>query len=767
VKKILQTIIVSISIKIVFASNIDLLSLLQEQQKLLSEEQHAWSRHYAPVSGTLKSANSNEDLEKEFSSISLSTRPHPEIYSFYLRDDTEKDFQLVQDPATSSIRIVRLYGPTEEGLVNYVTMSTAPTARETLSHTRSATYSEKRKKGNELRKKRSTSYPEGCLAYNYTVKSGSSILLNRGHGTDHSDTSEHPGLLSTRDPENYTPQNEFYNGNVRGPLVEKLRSNGQDYKEISIYHRDHDYHVEDHANISTSCNVPLPEGFVFLVFNKETSGSEVCVQEAYYFPNLINYTEITPTSLPAGQTLFDYFCNLFQIKEEYFKEWFWNPAITLGDTDSHLEQLNLAEYLTEKLLALSHFYFKDFSEEQIPPKARAALLSSLLEWNAQAAATLEFIGLEQQLNLVHLYRVSRNFYELDARYTSEKMQEMKKFLKDQSVSETASDIVQELFEEIQEKRLSFLQTQQALQSLIHYIQEIEHNDPDYWENAKPFLEPVEDRDFLQTFGTPYLIDVFCPDHKTIKIDGFSHSFRLSTLKPKTDLKALTELVGGFNIRDMDKAEKVLEIVESRARTIQTTIQDKLAFVAFYSDADKFPCSAKAEEWEGVLKAQIEEGTSLLEKRQIADFYGLRNIREKQVFWLEQLVKQLDREPTIENFLAIAHWCGQPTGAFLQETNETTDHFVRSGSFTLGLNIYAALIFNKYEEVKRISPGYITEYLKKLVMIDNKTSDWLGIIFPLEAFSTDDEIIMEMLKKIETSILKHFPIETVAPGLRRV
>lgn len=480
---------------------------------------------------------------------------------------------------------------------------------------------------------------------------------------------------------------------------------------------------------------------------------------------MINYAEITPTSLPVGQTLFDYFCNVFQIKEEYFKEWFWNPAITLGDTDTHLEQLNLAEYLTEKLLALSHFYFKDFSEEQIPPKARAALLSTLLEWNAQAAATLEFIGLEQQLNLVHLYRVSRNFYELDARHASEKMQDMRKFLKDKSVSETTSGIVQELFEGINEKILSFLQAQQALQDLIHYIQETEHNDPDYWEDAKPFLEPVKDRDFRETFGTPYLIDVFCPDHKIITIGSFSRRFRLSTLKPKADLKALTELVGGFDIKDMSKAEKVLEIVESRAKTIQTTIQDKLTFVAFYSDADKFPCSAKAEEWEDVLKAQIAEGTSLLEKRQIADFYGLRNIREQQVFWLEQLVQQLDQEPTTENFLAIAHWCGQPTGAFLQKTNETTYHFVRSGSFTLGLNIYAALIFNKYEEVKRISPGYITEYLKKLVMIDNKPSDWLGIIFPLEAFSTDDEIIMEMLKKIETSILKHFPIKTVVPGLR--
>lgn len=250
------------------------------------------------------------------------------------------------------------------------------------------------------------------------------------------------------------------------------------------------------------------------------------------------------------------------------------------------------------------------------------------------------------------------------------------------------------------------------------------------------------------------------------IGGFPREFRLSTMKPKNDLKALTELVGGFDIKDLDKAEEVLEIIESRAKKTRTTIQDNLAFVAFYTDSDKFPCPEKAEEWEITLKTKIAEGASLLEKRQIADFYGLRNIREQQVFWLKQIVQQLDQEPTTKNFFDIANWCEQPTGAFLQNTNETTELLSRTGYFMLGLNIQTVLRFHSLEEVNRIYPNFKDEYEKKIEMIDMKKPGWARIIFPLEAVSTDDGTVMKMLQEIQESILNHFPSEMIK-GLIRV
>jgi len=416
----------------------------------LAAQQRDWAHSYEVVPQVLASANPRNPLTTEFEALSLVDRPQLESFHLYMRDEEEGAFRLVRATGTLTVKFVKIYGPTTDGSINYTTMSPPPISKESLTQPRTDDlYAIKRPSAPT---KKSSSYPEGCKTYHYTSPQGVKLRFDLGHGTAHVDTVDQPGgLSSTKDPENYVPQNEVYNSPVRRDLEDYFRQKGWTYKEISIYHRDCQYPITARVRAQDkSYRIPIPEGFVLMALNKNSE-----IQQTYYFPNFVDYN-----SLMIGQagTLKNYFAGLYRIDD--LQEWFWNPGITVGDVVDHLRQLDLAKMLADRLLALAPRLFSRLSEQQMPPKARVALLVKLLEWNVQSAASLEFVGLFHQINLVHFYTVPRIFYELDDRYQNEKDRALTDFLKDQTVSNEVHNIVGFL-----SQNANFLTLQKIVQEL--------------------------------------------------------------------------------------------------------------------------------------------------------------------------------------------------------------------------------------------------------------------------------------------------------------
>lgn len=170
------------------------------------------------------------------------------------------------------------------------------------------------------------------------------------------------------------------------------------------------------------------------------------------------------------------------------------------------------------------------------------------------------------------------------------------------------------------------------------------------------------------------------------------------MNPTTDLEQLNLLIGGFNIRDLSKAYSILAIVETRAQSLGTTIKEKLHFLRLYQDKERLPNEVKRIEWEKALyeQASDDKKTTLLEKRQMADFYGTRNLDEQKAYWLNQLMIHLERDPSRENFYLIADWCLKTTGAFLQNTEEAQENVGLRASTPVALLILRGLASSSVE-----------------------------------------------------------------------
>lgn len=118
---------------------------------------------------------------------------------------------------------------------------------------------------------------------------------DKGHGIDHADTIEGPGVtLSTTDPANFTPQASWWNRGPRNFLVGRIRALGGGYREMAIYD----------ANPPVTANgTPVPREFIFV----ETDAAGT-VRNAWRIPNQqgaagralasINPMQIPNTSVP-------------------------------------------------------------------------------------------------------------------------------------------------------------------------------------------------------------------------------------------------------------------------------------------------------------------------------------------------------------------------------------------------------------------------------------------------------------------------------------
>lgn len=409
-----------------------------------------------------------------FNQLPSSSKPHLGPYRMYVQEDEEGYIFSTFSSNTLPISKIRLYGPTANKSVNHVHMVDPPAPRTTFC---SISTNKKKKKGknkkastrpkkNKLEAQTSTAYGTNLRTYYYNVKE-----FQLGHGIDHADTA--PGTKSsTHDPENFVPQIQFYNEWIRNPLVQHFRKKAIDYLEISIYHKkNYKYQVglKNNKEDKQTTALPIPEGFIFIGFDRATQDIAKNAADkfhSYYFPNFAEYEEIVPQKAPQSkEAQYGYFLDLYRV--DNINNWFFNPTITLKDPAIQGQQYNKAKQLTIDLQRIAHSFFPStYNEKSMPSKARAALLGQLFEWSYMNAATLEQVGIENQLNLIFLLGFSNPIPIFDDR--SEEMQEkaIRDFLENNKIGEKSKSLIE--FHWKQAEKLEQENAQLKDEALGHY-----------------------------------------------------------------------------------------------------------------------------------------------------------------------------------------------------------------------------------------------------------------------------------------------------------
>lgn len=243
-------------------------------------------------------------------------------------------------------------------------------------------------------------YPISSYSYVHTLPTGHIITFQRGHGCDHVDTLEHDGTLSTDDPNNFVPQNSYYNQWIRGPLVARIRSGGGSYRELSLYHHT-PYTIKDEK---------IPEAFIFVeLYDGEP-------ESAYFFPNLVAY-KFLDFEKPHKSNYLNYL-DLFRINP--LIEYFFNPFVQAQNPIPHIEQRNRADIISLRVPLDITILFDNMTEHAFPPRARSTLIRSIIRQNVNTAAILDFESLVSIEGAINYYGNDRIYWELDDRSEEER-----------------------------------------------------------------------------------------------------------------------------------------------------------------------------------------------------------------------------------------------------------------------------------------------------------------------------------------------------------
>ncbi|MCE3230258.1 MAG: hypothetical protein K0R52_186 [Alphaproteobacteria bacterium] len=135
------------------------------------------------------------------------------------------------------------------------------------------------------------------------------IVFDPGHGVDHAHTLTYKGSNSTRDVNNFTPQNAYYNRFVRMPLVKEAHTKGFSFKEIAIYGETPLFITRQSG--SKKVKQPIPEGFVFFLLNRATG----LIENSYYFPNFHHYKQEAEANSNTKGVLWRYFAKKYEISK--------------------------------------------------------------------------------------------------------------------------------------------------------------------------------------------------------------------------------------------------------------------------------------------------------------------------------------------------------------------------------------------------------------------------------------------------------------------
>lgn len=204
------------------------------------------------------------------------------------------------------------------------------------------------------------------------------LVFDAGHGVDHAITVVYQGSNSTRDVRNFTPQNAYYNRNIRMHLVGEAQKKGFSYKELAIY-------GENPLNITRRSGseedvLPVPEGFVFFVLD-QSLGEFV---RTYYFPNFFHYKK-EEASIPRTQKSWKYFARRYNLSKELAED-IWGCELIKGQ-----QALRHAKWKSEHIgyRSLSGRYEVLPMGSEWPILARNALVRTAAIYRIERAAEFD------------------------------------------------------------------------------------------------------------------------------------------------------------------------------------------------------------------------------------------------------------------------------------------------------------------------------------------------------------------------------------------
>ncbi len=597
------------------------------------KKRHAdWRSSQKLSADSFETAAPHIDLSPSIERLALQKKPHPQLFSLYLRPTVGQPYKLVIDSTMPIQQKIRIFG-SEETNISYITHGSPVTlhSKEGLTTPQKAP---SRDRSQPTAK--SSSYPEGCYTIYYATREGKIIQFQRGHIVSHKETIPHEGKISTKDPENYVAQHAKYNSPLRRDLVE-LRYHGTayTYKEISVYHLDCLYNVTitDKKAPKPKVRVPVPEGFVLIIFKLNDD-----IETMYYFPNFIDYDEVKRNLSVTHQPWYA----PYEITA--LSDWFVIPHVSLDDIPGQKAQITIAEKVRRAIVEKAPSLFSTLHESQMPQKARMALLLLLLEWNMQAAASLEFLTVKHKLNLVDFYTSHRSLYELDSRPHDERITSINDFIADPQFSKPAKDLVRFL----KNNFVNFADLQKHLYAVMV--------------DADSFMRYVPARCELADLA---------PHMYTIKTDHTKHAINLLAL-PQADIKGFQSIIGGLNTFDPEKALQVLTVIEDRLHaTTEISVKDSIRLVNFYSHDPLFHDVQKKGYWESKLK-ESKTKPRLKELRKILDYYALHEVHEARKYWIGEFTRAIQANPDLDSFNNVARWCFKEKPAFLYSMEEYKD-----------------------------------------------------------------------------------------------
>ena len=355
-----------------------------------------WESQYAPSHAIY---SSNPALSKGvklqgLQSLLREQLPLADPHSVYFFNREGTYSNLMQHCQSKPTLGVCLYGPDENGKVNYVT--------EDLSYGKSSKKVRHKSVFAWTKKEGYNGDRDKYPIYPYTPVKG--FPMDRGHGIDFIITidQEHH---SHRDHKNYTPQNSIYNQKVRNHLVGKIRKDGGNFIEIPIYAFSPE--TVEHKIFAKSSSagkvekyqIDVPIGFLFIEMHEGRD------RKLFYFPNFIDYEAIKGAT---GVTSYLELSNLFELEEAslYGSKFgvmganVYNPDLSIDTIERRIRENSFIGYR-----ALSGRYQFQYKHNQavgklIPKEAHQALVCEIALRQLDQMAENEFTSVEYKLSHV-------------------------------------------------------------------------------------------------------------------------------------------------------------------------------------------------------------------------------------------------------------------------------------------------------------------------------------------------------------------------------
>lgn len=624
--------------------------------------------YFKTVTQEFKSSNpalTEHHLAKLVSSMSLQTSPAPGLGKVYV--GSSEHLKELKEHAHLPHAAQRVFFTDGTTPPNYVSTLGAET-HESFAHTRpkKATYGGSR------------SYPMNPYTYHHKLPTGHIITFDRGHGCDHADTIEHSGMLSTQHRDNYTPQNYYYNEHIRNPLVNMIRGSGGAYREIAIYH----------PNPLMTDNVRIPEAFIFIEIYDDKA------EKAYFFPNFVAY-EALNFEIKHKSKYLDYL-DLFNVNA--LIEYFFKPFIQAENPIAHMEQCNKSTIIAHRIFLDIQTLFSNLTENAFPPRSRSALIRSIMNQNVNTAAILDFqslLGIETAIN--H-YATEEILWALDDRPFEDVLKAYDEFSPNLSVP------VQQAYQETvrkypefsampPESRMRLLQ--QAFGFLINKMEEpdrdtmraiiggnslqdlplakrllnmaiIRITNGDYNDRALSGIKFIlTDVPGLEDEDKAHDLDKYFKDKNNIRKSIYDYQESLLWVPPTSDSETeeKDEIARFFTYHAIkNKMLSGVKQIKDKAFHVNNLL-GMLLILEYDPSAGEFISPL---EICTVLNSIELLGTTLVEKKRLADFLNKYHYFEMRDKWIVKINEHYDVEPTRQNAELIASWLREGSGAFRKD-----------------------------------------------------------------------------------------------------